>query len=393
MQQSRNGATLTEVLMSILVMGVGVLSVISLFPAAFLRTMQATNLTHATILRYNADSLIDLDPVNRMNVFPYWQPGATYLPNAVVLSNTPRNNRRYRNLTGANITAGVAEPGWSDTLGSITPDAVGDWTCEDHSRYIIDPLGWNNVGGAFQDAFGNDGAAPFPAPTLERFNANATTTALAESLVALPDSWPQQAIGIPTAFTVNTVDLPASIDLNGISTVNPQSRVVLQDITGRVSHVRLITGIAGQQITWDAAMPIPAGFIPAQVRVETQERRYTWLLTVRRSLEGVPSIDVVTFFRRPLTAAEERVFSVTALNNLTREMDIAHNADGTQPAAKKGAFLLDVDRARWYRIQNSVAWNGTTTRVTLDRTPIDDIQNVAVPKGIVDIYPIGSKEF
>ena len=57
------GVTLTEVLMSVLVMGIGVISVISLFPISFLRSVQATNLTNATILRYNAETQIDLNRI------------------------------------------------------------------------------------------------------------------------------------------------------------------------------------------------------------------------------------------------------------------------------------------------------------------------------------------
>ena len=52
------GLTLVEVLMSMLVAAIGVMSVIVLLPLSFVRSVQATNLTNGTILRYNAESQI-----------------------------------------------------------------------------------------------------------------------------------------------------------------------------------------------------------------------------------------------------------------------------------------------------------------------------------------------
>ena len=52
----RSGLTLVEVLMSLMVTGIGILGVIALLPLAFVRAVQATNLTNGTILRFNAES-------------------------------------------------------------------------------------------------------------------------------------------------------------------------------------------------------------------------------------------------------------------------------------------------------------------------------------------------
>jgi len=333
--------------MSILVMGIGVLSVISLFPISFLRTLQATNLTHATILRYNAEAIIEVRSPNFIH----------------------------------------------------DPDADADFVEHDNTNYVIDPLGWNFSSAALQDFFGNDGAA---ASTLPRFNTGIATAADAANLVTLPDSWVQQARANPTAFAANTVSLPATVDLSSMIPPNPlpRSRVILTDITARVSEVREITSVAaGPVITWDAAFPLPAGFTPTEVRVETHEQRYTWLMTVRNTgnhadpnpanWEHIAAVDVVVFFRRTLSPLDERLFTVSAVSG--RDVNIDHNADGTQPFSKKGGYLFDVDNCRWYRIQDSIAWNPTTTRVTLDRAPTGSLVNVIVPRGIVDVYPIGSK--
>src|SRR5690606_11710893 len=58
----RTGATLTEVLVSILIMAIGVVSLASIFPIAILRSIQANQLTMATDLRKNAEALLDIHP-------------------------------------------------------------------------------------------------------------------------------------------------------------------------------------------------------------------------------------------------------------------------------------------------------------------------------------------
>ena len=48
--------------MSLMVTGIGILGVIALLPLAFVRAVQATNLTNGTILRYDTESMIDFNP-------------------------------------------------------------------------------------------------------------------------------------------------------------------------------------------------------------------------------------------------------------------------------------------------------------------------------------------
>ena len=56
--RGRAGVTLVEVLMSVLVMGIGVVSVATLFPLAVLRGARATQLTAGTIAKQNAEQTI-----------------------------------------------------------------------------------------------------------------------------------------------------------------------------------------------------------------------------------------------------------------------------------------------------------------------------------------------
>jgi len=59
---SRRGVTLTEVLMSLMIMGIGVVSLATLFPISTLRVLEATNLTNSTVARFNAEGIIDSFP-------------------------------------------------------------------------------------------------------------------------------------------------------------------------------------------------------------------------------------------------------------------------------------------------------------------------------------------
>ncbi len=59
---ARDGVTLTEVLMSLMIMSIGVSAVAVLFPISVLRSVQATQLTNGAILKYNAEALIQMRP-------------------------------------------------------------------------------------------------------------------------------------------------------------------------------------------------------------------------------------------------------------------------------------------------------------------------------------------
>ena len=60
--QKRTGVTLTEVLMSLMIMSIGVSAVAVLFPVSTLRAIQANQLTHGAIVKYNVEALLQADP-------------------------------------------------------------------------------------------------------------------------------------------------------------------------------------------------------------------------------------------------------------------------------------------------------------------------------------------
>lgn len=395
------GVTLTEVLMSVLVMGIGVLSVITLFPISFLRSVQATNLTNATILRYNAESQIDLNRV-LVDGVPQWQPNTAYavgdevVANPLVPTNPQSNNRLFRATNGGtSFDDPPGQPTWDIIVGNTTNDNGITWETVDHSVYVIDPLGWNLMG-ALQNEFGNDaGAVAADAPT--RFNVGFINDEPgAARFVRLPDSWIHITEAVIGAATPTSVDL-LNTDLSDLSLDDPvtpadepASRIVLLDDTGRNSIVRRITSFTFDAPTttttlnWDEPV---VGFTATSARVETEERRYTWMLTVRRLSDGTANINVVVFFRRNFAETDEEVFDVLGAGANINQLEL----DGPVPNLRKGGFLFDVVNGRWYRIQELLNEGTNRPIVTLDQAPVDPITRVIIMRGIVDVYPIKTR--
>ena len=78
--RTSGGLTLVEVLMSMIVTGIGVLGVIALLPLAFVRPCRRPISPTATILGYNAESMIDFNP----RLLLRWQPNKSIKPRIVL---------------------------------------------------------------------------------------------------------------------------------------------------------------------------------------------------------------------------------------------------------------------------------------------------------------------
>jgi hypothetical protein len=304
------------------------------------------------------------------------------------------------------------------------------WQTVDHSHYVIDPVGWNAM-----NAIANAAPSP-PAPAtlatglgnnsgslganditngaaIERFPAG-IRSGLPDALrfAMLSDSWvevargpiqnpqPPPAGGSPPAYT--SVDL-ANFDLTNLSTggAAPPSRIVLLDSTGKVSQTRLVVApvvvnpgpVTTVQWGTDA---LTSGFVPAFARVESQEARYTWMLTVQRSSNGVASVWVTIFFNRALTAPDEQVYAANGNDGVNTPFAVTYPA-GQKPNVRKGAFMFDVTDGRWYRVTNIVGDTGTVLSILVDQArPQTDVQNgpnfnVVFMRGVVDVFPIGNE--
>lgn len=438
--QARQGTTLSEVLISTLVMSIGVVALASLFPISVLRSIQASQLTNAANLRYNAEAQLRTVP-ELLQIGQVWQPATNYqVGDAVVPTLTTRLSAPPTVFVCTQAgTSGGQEPVWLYREGQTTPDGGVSWTTLTLglAPYVVDPLGYLLVDptdndGRFRDVsnpvsltgarqhFGNVEVSPGVVkpfkPLINRFpafgaylpNAPAAVNEFqAANLVVLPDSWTLQAESLDLAnLTYNPSPAPGttSIDLQNVDyrdlsqavqvpTLGPDlvpDRIVFFDDTGRRSITRTIVATPtaapqGTRIVCAPPLPTPLPFTPAKVRVESLERRYSYLLSVRRKAGRPAHVDVVVFFRRRYAVEDERVYSavfrkidrgedgqpgvVGVDDNGTGGADdpvelgwpgsddkprnfviVQYNSATEKPFFKKGGFVCDAHNLRWYRI-------------------------------------------
>ena len=362
----RTGTTLTEVLMSVLIMSIGVISVATLFPVSLLRSVQATHLTHATRFRYNIESLLELHP----NIIDQIQVPTHGVQRTVI---DP--------LGFENVQADLA----------LSPPAGSPLTMAEH--LVI--FGWS--------------ASGFPG--LPRFTYNFdfdrdgdVDIIDMDELATLPDSWVEQAnipnrSGVTIDNTTNSLtiaDADATVLANMLSSLTPtppanptgsNTRViVVYDYSGRLtSEVREIGGInpATRTLTWfGTGLPTAT---PISVRLEISERRYTWLLSVRKRRDGrgqeVSDVDAVIFARRPFSLDDEQMVEAT----FTQGSQFVQLTGPAPEYLKKGRFVFDVVNSLWYRV---LQINDARTVIKIDRPAVETASPgfAMFMRGVVDVY-------
>lgn len=407
----RTGATMTEVLVSILIMAIGVFSVIGLFPMATLRSIRATQLTQAAILKKNAETVLGYSrEVGQFAVNPQAQPW---------LSPNPMYDPRLNGLGNS-------------------------------PRMVFDPVGWHLVGQAnFADGFQSANDADLTLGPILRlnggteFNANiATVTAderIAAYRLATGDTWINVSETNQVTYTAGSL----SATIGGASAAgltpgigNPLSRVLLFDLTGRSCQTRPIVSVAaGDVVSWDEASlvapvatwntnlgedindngvydgPLPAGFTPVSARIQSQDRRYTWIMTL-----PVPGryVHVAVFFNRAYDPADELVYDCVPVggeddngngvldpgeddngNGILDPVQLDFSVDNFDAAAvaaglpqfvRRNSFALDAVNLEWYRVETI---NGTKMTVTtLDGRRTDELRFAIFMRGLVDVYPM-----
>ena len=419
----RAGVTLSEVLVSLLVMSIGVVSLVVLFPISVLRSAQATHLTNSANLRYNLEALLGARP-ELYSISKSWTAGTSYAVGDLVipmeLTAVKAPPVVFQCSTAG--TSGVFEPNWNYFNGGRTPvdpmlfDGTAAWTTIRVKNYVVDPLGQVLLGASASDYkyrhtanngdfFGNDGSAPYQ--LIRAFSGGVSTEAAADDLATLPDNWineveSRQMASTSTSCTMTDLQELISPVSNGL----PVTRIVMFDSVGKTSHVRFVTSTTAngliQTVNWSE--PLPTGFTPAIVKVDLKSRRYTWLLSVRRSFGGASLMDVVVFFKRPFSPKDEQVYPASFQTGLIDTSNsipandywvnfvtdpgydglpgvasfdddgvhgtdnvgelgwpgsddaprnwvvIQYDATGDKPFVKKGGYVTDAENLRWYRI-------------------------------------------
>ena len=416
----RAGVTLTEVLMALMVMGIGVVSVVTLFPVSLLRSVEATKTTNATLLKQNAEARLDM-------------------------SIGPRRN------TAGTIVGTIPRAILYD------PDYDGDTAEHEDTNFVFDPLGaWimgadgtttvplrgsANIGSAnyhatpFGDFNGDDQitAADFLILPIKRYTFGVADITipptppvpipnaieLAERFVTLPDSFITIFEGIAGTFSVPAARTTVTFvnPVLGEYSLGQRVRVSVFDSGEQTSAV--IGGAVGTDTDGDGVLdsntgltltldgPIPSTVVtPDRVIVDIPERRYTWIATVRMRESG-PNVSVATFFRRSFSVADEQVFFLTEPTGSYNvfKMDwavngIAEDATGAlvnaPPGFERGGWMFDLDEFRWWKIvdiqkldtNGDGAYDGS--RFATDPAAFDDAKahpRAAIPPHVRAIFP------
>ena len=439
------GVTLTEVLISLMILSIGVVMVMSLFPVAALRTLQATQLTNAAILSYNVDALLDQHP-------------------------------------------------------EIVFDPDGDGDVGEHVRqaltrnYIVDPVGFHVYAEESQDGiprlvdfgfFGNNGAAS-PAQlngfSIPRFGGGFKTAGgagpinavdakalrlLATTFASQADGWSTDIETYATGVALNNALNAIGVKLGNLEARHLQnagsshSLQLSTPFVGRVSdpaQYRIVVFSLDDQYTqafpltyldpelepsteigvqdddieasWtetNVASPLDFNnngkfdepILPNEFRVPgpgddpndrtqgslqvgrvlLQSRRtseFSWILTVRRRADGnARNVDVVVRFKNGVDPKDEELFPANCLGG-THIIGVKNNG-ANEPRLKRGKFAFDIVNAVWYRITSvqekplfggagNFSWDDYDYRITVE-TQIRELETTgsdAFDNGLLD---------
>lgn len=402
----RGGTTLMEVLMSLMIMGIGVVSLATLFPISAQRVLEATNLTNSTVVRFNAEGIVDSYSTIVHN------------PDGIVA--TRESGRNYQ----------VDPLGWYELLQQTGSNPVRF----EYNRpsAITQPLLNLPNGQPLQTRYLGENAA---SPQLF------TGMDVARALVGLPDTATDVADCMPDpdgtnagAYVVNGegrlsgIVLPPEVDLSTVTLEPTLYRITLRDKTGRFSEVRQITYVSGQQVSWDQNgsgsadfpgedLPLPALFTSnvGHVRIDQPTPDYSWLLTVRKRSSGPANVDVVVFRKRDFSELSEQYYlgdmrrydlgpdglpgiatqddNFDTVNDDVNEIGFrgsddsrnnkvvvdwtpagqtgaygvsTYTTDPERPPLKRGGYVFDLANGLWYRIQALEAYVDPGSGVQLD---------------------------
>lgn len=384
----RSGATLTEVLVSLMIMSIGLVGLASMFPLSVLRSIKASQLTNSADLRYNVESLIDARPelITRAVSDSINVPPAQVNTVGVIIDPLGYHllNSQLRAFNAADVGTLPA---------SINP---------------VPPLMLRHHGGTDTNLIPGDSTLP-----AGQAGSESQQLAAAEQLAVLPDSWVIQSEPSPADVSfpggVRGVMTIAGLGRSGF-TLPPSgiARAVFFNADRSASLTRTITNLTGDDVSWSDALP--TNFTVGSVRIETSDRRYSWMLTVRKPTPPVlppyqADIDVVVFFRRsfeydPATDPAGNSLYLASFTKGSSVATITPDPNQSKPWIKAGGFVFDVDSARWYRIRSAQVGSPSTT-ILLEQpafasSPLDgtNVNGKAMfLKGVVDVYPIGKKSF
>ena len=309
----RQGVTLTEVLMSLMIMSIGVVSLATLFPIASLRVLEATNLTNSTIVNFNAEGIVDA------------------FPNMV---NDADGSGSTREELGRSF---IVDPlGWREHvdqfgIASVTDPRLIYFEYNRPSGINLPILTLPNGTLRPTRFFGENAAAPQIFTTLD---VTRQIVSLPDTTTDIVDTFPDPDGSVTTAYVTNAAGrirglvLPANVDLSVVALEPSLYQALIFDKSGKYSETRTLSSVVGQQIEWaqdlnldgsigpgeDRALPLrftaDASGTPnvGLVRIEQPVPYYSWMLTVHKDANGPVNVDVVVFNKRDFSELSEQIY-------------------------------------------------------------------------------------
>ncbi|WP_437191676.1 type IV pilus modification PilV family protein [Planctomicrobium sp. SH527] len=406
---AHSGATLVEVLMSLLIMSIGITSVFYLFPIALLSSIKANQLTNTRILADQATAVVYAQPKLILGANE-WKPVASYVTNDIVTpriqagSNVPETRYYYRALNSG--TTSAVEPTWTTadvTDGNVTwspislPNVVPEIGKYVPFRYVVDPYGYANaLIPTLRQSFGHvNDALPEQATGLPfqcrvmRTNSGLSVNMADRLNFSLPDTWnvldTTFPVGTPTYGAGSTViTLPPTIPVQSIPVDSTAqiSRVVALSPDGRTSASGTITAFdtVNNTVTVNSALLEQVGI--GQVRIEVFTRRYTWLAAVHRDESGFLNCQYAVAFNRRFSSDDEKLHDCTIMNTDRTEIHVP-----AAVTAREGSYAFDALSVRWHRI---VSRSGTTIVIS---PALETVHGTAQTRmmflpGIVKVFPL-----
>lgn len=396
-------------------MSIGISAVAVLFPISVLRSIQATQLTNAAILKVNTEALIAAKPEIVFDPDGNYLFGPSKEQRSELFEHVQNPNTRnyivdpvgFYNMYGrdnnGDLSVTVADDNFARVFGnSIVSGSVvpNDGNVPAVSPYILRYDG-GLLASQFSDSL-NSLVESIPSSSLAAFNltqmsslastisklgdgaTNQLDTTAASLLTYNDGTNPPHIIGVQLPSTVSSDDLigiPTSattIPYDGTNYLiaDPEEhQVVLFSSDGRFSQAFPLIAIdpVTRKVFWSEyneagtvladfnkngfpdTRGLPNEFLSAVGRVILQSRRsndYNWLLTVRRSGDGeARGVDIVIRNAAGVSIEDERVRPATFLQN-GYVVGIVDTGDGTEPILKRGGFIFDVGNARWYKIRD-----------------------------------------
>lgn len=418
------GATLVEVLMSLLILAIGVVPIFTLFPVSLLSSIKANQLTTTRLFADQIASTIIANP-ELIYGAAGWQPDHTYgsssiVTTAILAGNNAPTTRTYFATTGGG-KSGLKEPTpWQTNPGAVTTDNGVTWmtwplpTTKNTAsyipyRYVVDPYGVLMMETALKDDFGNDGGTSLTASRVLRINSGITDEGSA--LIAkfgLPDSWTTIETVVPTqVVTIDTgsdgvadssqLTFPAGMDVSSYTPnfPNPINRVVAVSPDGRRSALGFVNAGPTTSTLQVSSVLLAGNTNPTditsmigQVRLEVFERRYTWLGAVQRSEGGGAHLQIAIFFNRSFRAIDEQIYPYTfpTGNMDTVNLTWSGSAD---PYVVKGGYAFDAGSVAFHRIidvEKDLAGSSATLVVSPAIEQTNNQRRLIFMPGIVQVY-------